>query len=146
MTTYNYIELTNSNSSYSRRFKATQYAPVLERTDDIQRTLSGKADKVSGAVIALHQYILRVTAEVADSQYGTYSDLKYFFLLNTPLGSPSDVITLTDHYGVQHSCYFAGTLSPENVTTVLEGPNAIFFCKIQLMEIDAVPEDDTPSG
>lgn len=144
MPTNSYIELTNSDTSYSKRFKATQFAPVLERSDDIQRTLSGTIDKSAGAVIRLWQYILRVHAESADSQYGSLADLQYFFLLNNPNGTPSDVITLTDHYGNNHSCVFTGSFSPENQTTVLEGVNAFFLVKVALGEIAAVPEDDNP--
>jgi hypothetical protein len=145
MATNDYITLTNSNASHSKRFKVTQMAPTLDRTDETARTISGTLDKSAGVILAMHQYIIRVKAESADSQYGSLSDLQYFFKLNNPNGVPSDKIVLTDHYGDNHNCIFIGSLGPENVTTMLEGVNAIFFCKIQLGEIDAVTEDDTPS-
>lgn len=146
MATNRYVTLTNSNESYSKRFIATQMAPVLERSDDIQRTLSGTMDKSAGAITALHQYIFRVLAEEPDPEFGNKLDLEYFFKLNNPNGTPSDKITLTDHYGDDKECLFMGNMSPENVTTVLEGPNAIFLVKVALGEIAALSEDDTPSG
>jgi hypothetical protein len=135
MATNRYIILANSNASVSKRFKTIQMSPVLERSDEIQRTINGTLDKSAGVITALHQYIIRCPAESADSQYGTYADLKALFLLNNPNGTPSDVITLTDHDGSTHSCLFLGSISPEMLTTMLDGPNAHFFVKIQLGEI-----------
>ena len=144
MATNKYIILANSNNSVSKRFSVVQMAPVLERSDDIQRTLSGTLDKSAGVITALYQYVLRIRADETDAQYGSKSDLEYLFLLNNPQTVPSDVIILTDHYGITHNCIFAGNLAPENVTTVLEGPNAIFLVKITLLQIAAVVEDDNP--
>lgn len=144
--TNKYIVLANSNASLSRRFSVVQMSPVLERSDDIQRTLSGTLDKSAGAITALYQYVLRIRAEETDVNYGSKSDLETLFLLNNPNAVPSDVIVLTDHWGFPHSCVFIGNLAPENVTTVLEGPNAHFMVKVALAQIAAVLTDDNPSG
>lgn len=133
-----YISLRNSNSSINKKFKSVQRAPVLERSDELSRTIGGVMDKSAGAITATHQFILRVPAETADSQYGTLSDLKALFILNNPNGTPSDVITLTDHDTTEHACVFVGSLSPEHMTTMLEGPNASYLVKVQLAEIAPV--------
>lgn len=135
MPTNKYITLTNSNASFSRKFKAIAMRMPESRMDRIDRALSGTVDKQSGPIIRQFSYALRVPQDTpADPTFGTYDDLKTFFGYNNANAVPSDVITLTDHYTVTHSVYFEGQLDPEPLTTMLEGPNAYYIVQITLQE------------
>lgn len=138
MTTYSYIVLTDSNGPVygsSKRFKATQMRTPLMRTDDIKTALNGALDKSSGPILKTWRYVLRVPFASTDVNYGDKDDLEYFFTLNNPNGDPTDVITLTDHYGVTHQVFFVGNFDPENVTTILDGYNSHYMINIELREV-----------
>lgn len=134
MTVYKYIVLEDSEVTKTKRFKATGFSPPIDRTDDIKFTLSGNYDKAAGSLIYRWRYVLRVPAESSDSNYGTYDDLKWFYALNSPAGTPNDLITLTDHYGNVHYCIFEGSMVPVPLTTQLDGPNAYMTVPITLLE------------
>jgi len=136
MTTYPYIVLTNSNASLSRRFKAIAMGTPLLRTDSVELTAGGKTDKATGPVIQAFQYALRVPIDdPADANYGNYAELKTFFSYDSAITDPTDVITLTDHFGDDYDCYFYGQLDPEPLTTMLEGPNAWMVVQINMREV-----------
>lgn len=138
MTTFNYIILQNSTSGSGKRFKAIEMALPRRRTDSIDVTLGGKYDKASGPILKSFQYTLRVPIDEPEDgwQYGNYDDLVDLFDLTTSSGSgPTDVITLTDHSGSGHQCYFSGEMSPKPLTTQLEGVNAWHIVGITLLEI-----------
>lgn len=129
-----YITLTNSNSSLSKRFKAVELMDIMERTDGWTTALDGSLDKSAGPIVQSWQYQLTVPYSVTDSNYGTMADLKTFFTYNNPNGTPTDVITLTDHFNATHSCFFFGKLDPKNLTTVLDGVNSRWIVPIALRE------------
>lgn len=135
MTTYKYIILQDSESTNIKRFKATGMSLPLERTDNIRITLGGKFDKAAGTIIYRFRYVLRVPEESLDPAYGTYDELKWFYELNNPGGTPSDQITLTDHYGDVHTVFFEGNMVPDPLTTQLDGPNAWMIVPISMLKI-----------
>lgn len=136
MATFKYIVLQNSNASLVRRFKAIGMKPMQKRTDSIQYTLSGKTDKAAGPLINVFQYVLRVPQDDPDdAAYGNFAELKTLFELTNPNATPSDVITLTDHYGNSHQCFFMGEMAPEPLTTILEGDSAWHIVQIVLQEL-----------
>ena len=136
MPTTKWITLANSNASVSKRFKALAIKMPLFRTDNIDITLGGKADKQAGTIIKQYSYILRVPIDTPDDPtFGTYAHLLSLFVLNNSQATPTDVISLTDHFGTAHSCYFVGEMSPEPLTTMLEGPNAWHLVQVTLQEI-----------
>ena len=110
MTHYKYFVLTNSNSSLSKRFRviSTMYGPVLEKSQSINHTLNGGIDISQGDIHETHTYGVRVRETEPDTNYGDRDDLKAFFMLNDPNGTPSDLITLTDHYGTNYDVYMTG--------------------------------------
>lgn len=134
MPTYPYIILKNSTSTVIKRFKALAIAPAVRRMDSLEYTLGGKVDKQSGPVVRTWSYVLRVPEESADSNYGTFNELRTLWLLNNPNASPTDVINLTDHYGNAYNVYFIGSLEPEPLTTMLEGPNAWHIVPVTMQE------------
>lgn len=138
MATYDYIILNNSNSSLTKRFKAVAMKMSKTRTDNIDRAVGGSTDKQAGTIIERWQYGLRVpvyTAQSAGSDYGLWSDLETFYGYNNPNGTPSDKITLTDHYGQTHTVIFVGDIAPEPLCTILEGDAAYYIVQVAFEEV-----------
>lgn len=134
MTVNKYITLTTSNASLSKRFAAIEFSPPLERMDTIEYTLGGKTDKQAGPVIQMWRYTLRIPIDTPPTNYGTYGDFITFFNLSNANATPSDVITLTDHWGNTHSVYFSEGVQPSPLTTFLEGVNAWFIVPVSFVE------------
>jgi hypothetical protein len=133
MTTYSYIVITDSTASKSKRFRVIQggYKPTLDKRQTIEETVNGGLDIATGAIYGGAQYTFRLTETENDGNYGSKSDLEYFYQLNNPNGTPSNILTVTDHFGVNHSGVFDGSLSPEPVTTIIEGTEAWFIVSVQ---------------
>jgi hypothetical protein len=132
-----YIILTDSEGALygnSFRFKALTVQAPLVRTDGLRTMLDGSPDKSAGAIIRRWMYMLRVPY-TATPPYGTLANLKTLFLLNNPNGTPSDVITLTDHEGGTFTVYMMGELNPENLTTILDGTNSVYLVPLSLQGI-----------
>lgn len=132
-----YIVLTDSRGAetgVSKRFKAVELMELVERTDGWSQALDGSLDKSAGSLLRSWQYQLTVPYSVTDSAYGTFADLKTLFSFNDPNGTPTDVITLTDHFGATFSVYFFGKLDPRNLTTILDGVNSRWIVAIALKE------------
>ena len=118
------------------------YKPTLTKASSQQRAMDGTLDQTDGSVTFSGQYVLRVTetpsSENTADHYGSQDDLEDYFILNNPKGTPSNLITLVDHYGNTHNGFLIGDHSPQPLTTILEGEDAHFFVAIQFMERDPV--------
>lgn len=136
MTTNNYITLTNSNLSLSKKFRVVMgtLAVVSHRLQTRKRTLTGKSDNQVGASYEGWAGTLRIHTEGDLAGYGLLSDLQTFFSYNNPAGSPSNIITLTDHLGVLHQVEMIGDLPKENLTPYLDGPQAAYLVSIAMEE------------
>ena len=137
MTTYPYIVISDSVPVRSKRFRVVQggYKPALTKRQSINETVGGGMDVSQGSIYENHQYVIRLREQEEDSNYGTKSDLEYFYRLNNPnptSGSPGDLLTLTDHYGNTKYCYMVGDYIPDAVTTIIEGIYAWFMIPINL--------------
>lgn len=138
--TYKFIILSKSDDSMIRQFKAIDMRPPLVRTDSIDYTVGGRVDKASGPIIKQFSYILRVPEDDPTDNYGTMDELRQMFELTNPNATPSDVIVLTTHYGEKYNCFFLGDMSPEPLTTMLEGSNAWHIVSVQLQVIQVHDE------
>lgn len=135
-TVYPYIIMSNSDSSKTKRFRVISggYNPVKEKSQSIKRTLDGKLDVSQGAVFERHEYVIRTKEEEPDgSLYGTIWDLDYYFSLNEPNETPSNVITFTDHYGVARSIVMGQDFSRQPLGAVITGPDSGFLTKVTLI-------------
>jgi hypothetical protein len=135
----NYIVLTNSEVTESWKFKVIEggYNVIKTKAQTVNETLGG-IDVAVGTIHEVHEYVIRLRADrfigdtqVEDSDYGVRTDLVYFYELNNPKGTPTNVITLTDHFGDDHQVYFVGDLSVRPITTIIEGGAAIFFIPVR---------------
>jgi hypothetical protein len=139
MTTNAYITLTNSNASFSKRFRVVMGSlqPVYTRQQTRRRTLTGKSDNQVGAARQGWTMTLRVHTESdpLGSSYGLLSDLTTLWLYNNPAATPSNLITFTDHLGAAHTVEFAGDFNRENLTPYLDGPDAAYLVQVVLEDV-----------
>jgi len=145
---YNFIVLTDDNSVpeavVSRKFTVVQggYNPSLDKSTTLDTTIDGKRDITMGSVFWSARYQIRLrdelTSEETAADWGNRLDLEYFYKLNNPNGDPSNLITVTDHYGVDHTGYLIGSHQEQPLTTVIHGNQANFIINIEFHEKVAV--------
>ena len=123
MTTEKYFILTNSNNTLSKRFRVLfeGYVPTIEKSQTIDKTLDGGLDVSMGGLYETHEYLVRVRYEETDSNYGTMDELKTFFSYNNPNGTPSNVLTLTTHFGVNYNVMMVGNFAEKLLGVMIDG-------------------------
>lgn len=139
MTVVKYFVLTNSNSTLSKKFRVLHsgYNPVLEKAQGAKRTLEGGWDISSGGIRERHEYLVRasfVELEAA-AGYGSLEDLKVFYRYNNPNGTPSNRITLTDHFGDSWIVVMDGTFAPQIMGIMTDGPYSYYLVKCAFLFI-----------
>lgn len=124
-----YITLTDSNSSKSKKFAVLQggWQKSLNKLQTVDTTLDGNLDISVGAILEKHTYTIRVRETEDRDGYGTEEDLEYFYSLNSPGGTPSNVVTMTDHFGVSRDTYMLGEHTPSPIGVMLQGSTAWFI-------------------
>lgn len=135
MATVPYIILAPSTGSPAYWFRVVQggYKPQHERKQSVNETIDGGLDVSQGGNYMSVQYLFKVLQQdTSGSPFGTLDNLITFWEYNNPNGSPSDKLTLTDHYGATHTVIFVGNLEEEALTTTIEGPYAWFFVPVTL--------------
>lgn len=138
MTYYNYIELTTSDSSLSKKFRvlAANYDDgSLEKAQSVTRTLGGGLDASMGAVFKTWNGTVRVRQTETETGYGDLEDLEYLYSLNSPNGTPSNVITFVDHHGQNWEVLMTGPFRKGNMSPIIQGTEAWFLVPIRLERI-----------
>jgi hypothetical protein len=137
MTTNSYITLTDSAASRSKRFGVISdgFIPVKDKTTTLNRAVNGGIDIAVGGIYEEHKMQILVSASVADSNYGTLGDLEYFYTLNNPNGSPSNLITMIDHFGTSHTVYFIGQFQRQTLSAVIEGNSSYFIVAVDFQVV-----------
>jgi hypothetical protein len=142
-----YFTLATSNASLSKRFRvvADGFVDNLQKKQDVQTTIDGNLDVSVGSIFRTWNFVVRVRyeEEVDDyggADYGTYDELKQFFSYNNPTGTPSNVLTLTDHYGDTYSVVFADNFQGKPFATVLIGQDAWYWVNVTFLCITAETE------
>lgn len=135
-----YIVLTNSNASLSRRFKVLHggYTPGLEKVGTRQISVTGKVDNQVGPVLRRWRYVLLVHETSPPTNYGTLANLKTFFNLNDPQATPNNTIVLTDFDEANYSVYLIGALAERPVSYAISGTSARFEVEISMEQTTAV--------
>jgi len=131
-----YIVLANSTGTLSKQFKVVvgSYRVAVKKNQSMQTTIGGKIDLGQGSVHTTHSYVLKVPYTGTGS-YGSLSDLQTLFALSDPGASPSDVISFTDHLGNNKNVYFLGELAKEPLAYLLDGSDARYMIRIEMVEI-----------
>ena len=137
-----YFILTNSTGTLSKKFRVilTSYNVMLEKSQNIAKTIDGELDVSMGGIYENHQYAIRVKHTEDEIGYGDLADLKTFFSLVDPNGSPSNVLKLTDHYGIDYLVYFVGNFNKSIMGVSIEGANAYFIVQASFQFISLAPE------
>ena len=112
----------------------------MERKDTINTTLEGEYDISRGGVYKVFTYALRVRIEEDEDDFGSQADLEYFYSLNNPNGSPSDILFLTDHYENMWEVAMVGVYNPNASTIYLNGPYAFAIIPIELRVISKIED------
>lgn len=138
-----YFVLKNSNNTLERRFRVIHpnYSEVLEKAVSVNRTLTGNLDIAVGSVQKKYGFVVRVREEepadgdIYTVDWGTLDDLRTFYSYNNPNGSPSNVLTMTDHYGAESEVIMMGDLNAQIMGILVSGTSAWFTinCMFQVI-------------
>jgi hypothetical protein len=132
-----YITICTSGSELSKKFYAilNGYTEILQKAQTVEDNIEGDPLITNGGIRYMVNYVLKLSAEMADTSFGTKSDLKAMYALNNPNAEPSDVLTLIDHYGELHLVKFTGPLEMNPLTTMIDGEDSYFYTPIRFIEV-----------
>lgn len=135
-----YITLANSNDSVTGHYRVIKdgYSPSIEKIGAQRFTLTGAVDNQVGPVRQTWNYTLKVYATEGVAGYDTLADLQSLFVLNDPSGTPTNVITLTDHFGESHDVYMIGNFAPKPIGLDLDGAAGVYLVQVTLVETEAM--------
>ncbi len=133
-----YMELKTSDASVLKRFRVLAQGyddGTLRKAESLDRTIGGGVDHSVGAVYVDWNPIIRVRHTEIDSNYGTLAELRAFYELNDPSGTPSNDVTFIDHHEVEHNVHLVGDFQKSIMGTKTEGTLAWVLVKVQLVEV-----------
>ena len=142
MTANKYISLEDSTASRNKKFVVVfpGYNPILDPHETIDTTLDGELDVQRGSVQEVINLTLRVAIEEDAEGFGDQDDLKYFYKLRNPKGSPSDKLTYINHYGQEYIVLMTGQYNPNIQTVYLDGPYAFALIPVTLRVVSITGE------
>ena len=137
-----YFSLTTSDSMVTKKFKVIfgNYANILEKAQSIDKTIDGKLDISVGSIHERYAVTVRVRHTELDIDFGNEADLRYFFSLNNPNGTPSNHINMVDHYGNGKTVVMMGDYNAQVQGIMIIGIDAWYVINCMFMVIDAVVE------
>ena len=133
----NHIILENSNASLIKKFRVIfqGYKRVKSKPKDFQKTIGGKIDYAVGTIFQRWEFMIKVRESEIESDYGDKDDLETFFDYNSPRGTPSNIISMTDHYGVDHDVLMLGSFDEKTLGVNITGTTAWFHVACVFQEI-----------
>lgn len=140
-----YITLNNSNSSLTKKFRVVMggYQKTVEKVGAQRLTVTGKTDNQVGPAKTRFTYLIQVyetdptdpTKSDGNTEgYGTLDHLSTFFSYDSPGGTPSNAITLTDFDGTSYTVYLIGTFTPRPLGSAVDGLCAVYNVPVQMLE------------
>lgn len=132
-----YITLRNSDGSVEKKFKvlAQDYDDgTPEKAGTMKRTLGGGLSQSVGGIYYSWTPTIRVRETETEAGYGDLSDLTYFYELNNPAGTPSNLITFIDHHNNSHTIILVGTMQKAVLGSAIEGENAHYIVRLRFQE------------
>ena len=106
------------------------------KTQTRRRTITGAADTQEGFVVRTFTLSLKCPTQVSDTTYGTLTNLRAFFRKNEATGINSGRLRFWEFDGTVHLVEMVGDLSPDQITPVVDGTDALFFVPITLEKVD----------
>ena len=133
----NHIILDNSNSSLTMKFRVifNGYKRTKTKPKDFQKTIGGKIDYAVGTIFQAWMFTIKVRESEIEAGYGDKDDLETFFDYNLPQGTPSNIITMTDHFGNDHDVLMLGTFEEQTLGVNITGTTAWFHVLGHFQEI-----------
>ena len=133
----NHIILENSNASLNKKFRVIfqGYKRTKSKPKDFKKTIGGKIDYAVGTIYQAWMFTIKVRETESESGYGDKDDLETFFDYNAPQGTPSNIITMTDHFGVDHDVLMLGTFDEKTLGVNITGTTAWFHVLCTFQEI-----------
>lgn len=139
MAVTDYFSLTTSDGNLSKQFQVllSGYKPNLEKSQTVDKTIDGGLDISMGGLYRRDEYLVRVRQEETREGYGDLEDLRTFFSLNNPNGTPSNVITLVSHSGDAYNVVMLGSFSEQLLGVMVEGQSAwsLVQCVFQFLSV-----------
>jgi hypothetical protein len=133
-----YMELKTSDASVVKRFRVLAQGyddGTLRKAESLDRTIGGGIDHSVGAIYVDWNPVIRVRHTEIDTDYGTLADLRYFYELNDPSGTPSNDVAFFDHHNIEHTVHLVGDFQKAIMGTKTEGTLAWVLVKVQLVEV-----------
>jgi hypothetical protein len=132
-----YFTLETSDVQISKRFRVIYggYAHVLEKAQTVDRTVEGIPDIQVGSIQEKYSFAVRVRETEEDYDYGTEEDLRDFFSLNNPLSTPSNHITMIDHFGDEKTVVMLGDYSAQVQGIMIVGTEAWYIVNCSFLVI-----------
>lgn len=132
-----YITLENSNASLTKKFAVIYpgYNRKKSKPTKFDKTIGGGLDYTAGAIYQQYEFVIRVRATEDRAGYGDKDDLETFFDLNNPSATPSNIITMTDHFDVNHDVLMIGSFDEKVLGVSIVGLYAWFTVMCNFQEI-----------
>jgi hypothetical protein len=134
-----YFTLTTSDIGLSKHFQVllSGYKPNLEKSQTVDKTVDGNLDISMGGLYRRNEYLVRVRQNETREGYGDLEDLRTFFSLNNPNGTPSNVITLVTHTEQVYNVVMLGSFSEQLLGVMVEGVSAwsLVLCVFQFLSV-----------
>jgi len=129
-----YITLANSDISLSKKFAVirTGRQKMKSKKSTVRETFDGGIDVTMGGIHEIWQLIIRVRETEDRVGYGDREDLETFYDYNNPNGTPTNVISFTDHEGNAMTCYMVGNFKENLLSVKMTGTNSFYLCQIVL--------------
>lgn len=137
MATTEYITLQTSGSEIDKKFYAllNGYTETHQKAQTIEDNIEGDPLITNGGIRIIFSYVIKTQETPDEAGFGSKDNLKALYDLNDPNGTPSDVITLIDHYGIIHTVKFVDRLDMTPLTVELVGSEAYFYIPIRFVEV-----------
>jgi hypothetical protein len=90
MSSFGYFSLETSNASLNKKFRVvfSGYKRTLQKSGNLDKTITGQIDASVGSIQERRQFIVRVRDQEPVEGFGSKTDLETFFRLNDPIGVP----------------------------------------------------------
>jgi len=129
---------TSDGTTISKKFRviAEGYDDgTPDKTTSIEKTIGGGLDISQGAVYRSWNPVIRVRHTESETDFGNLQDLEDLYSLNDPGGTPSNVITFTDHHDTTHYVMLVGEFRKQLLSAMIEGQYAWYLVRIRMVEM-----------
>lgn len=133
-----WLQTSDAGATRSKKFRV-----IAEGYDDgtpdkaisMEKTIGGGLDVSQGAVYKSWAPVIRVRHTEPETDYGNLDDLEYFYSLNDPGSTPSNLVTLIDHHGQNYNVMLVGELRKQLLSAMIEGQYAWYLVRLRMVRM-----------